>query len=610
MGKGRTKLTVTAEGRALGTPTLSLMVALGAGGIKTTAVENHGSYGLVVLYSDQLRMDVKVTLDAKGQPDQILDLALRDRYAVQTFAIMENVKADYDAVHDAIKRLEYVLDGREPEIGDAVKLIKLLKLPMNVDGRDGYDVLVTGSGGGVLRAKGGNDDIFFTGPGRIEGGAGVDTLDLKFFQALYGRKAAAEIDLKKGVMTLPGGKTVKLASIERVEGEDERDVIRGARGAQTFEGGGGKDLLQGRGGADALIGQDGADRLLGGGGGDLLSGGAGGDVIKGGGGDDVAFGGDGADKIFGGAGADQLAGDEGNDVVYGGAGDDVLGGGAGDDRLFGDDGDDTLAGADGDDRLDGGAGDDALAGALGDDKLFGQQGADRLFGGDGADRLFGGGGDDHLEGQAGDDRLVGGGGADELFGGEGHDELHGGGGADKLAGDLGADSLFGDAGDDVLSGGDGHDDLFGGAGDDTLAGGAGDDELFGGDGDDTLAGNAGRDTLDGGAGDDTLTGHDGDDVLIAGAGEDVLVGDGGALSGADEFRLDASGDGVDRVLDFHAGEDSWGVAGKALADLEIVAFDTGFAIERVSDGTRIAEFQASDELDSIQQLEDGFIVLL
>ena len=236
MGKGRTVLTVTDAGRALGTPTLSLIVAMAAGGVKSSDIVRQGDgTGLVVLYSDQLRMDVRVKLKPDGSPGDIGDMALRDRYAVQTFAILENVQADYGAVRRAIKKLEHVTDGREPEIDDAIRLIRLLKLPMNVDGTDGYDILVTGAGGGVLKAGAGDDDVFFTGPGRILGGEGIDTLDLKFFRALYGRKAEAVIDLKKGVMTLPDGSKTRLGSLERVEGEGERDVIRGAGGAETFE---------------------------------------------------------------------------------------------------------------------------------------------------------------------------------------------------------------------------------------------------------------------------------------------------------------------------------------------------------------------------------------
>ncbi|SFI25979.1 calcium-binding protein [Albimonas pacifica] len=448
MGKGRTVLTVTEAGRALGTPTLSLIVALAKGGVKSTDVTPQGDgTGLLVLYSDRLRMDVRVELKANGKPGDIVDLALRDRFAVKTFAIMENVQADYGAVRKAVKRLEYVLEGREPTIDDAVRLIALLRLPMNVDGTDGYDVLVTGRGGGVLRAGGGNDDVFFTGPGRIDGGAGTDTLDLKFFRALYGRRAEVDIDLKKGVMTLPGGKTVKLASLERVEGEGERDVIRGAGRAETFEGGGGRDALVGRGGADALFGEGGADRIFGGSGADLLVGGAGGDLIK---------------------------------------------------------------GASGDDRIDGQDGDD---------------------------------------------------------------DLHGGGGGDQVLGGAGRDRLFGDGGADTLDGGEGADTLFGGDGD------------------------------------DTLTGHAGDDVLVGGAGSDVMVGDDAGIFGADEFRLDGAGDAVDRVLDFRAGEDAWGVAGLTLDDLEIVAVTGGFAVELAADGTRIAEFRSSADLGSVQELEDGFILI-
>jgi Ca2+-binding RTX toxin-like protein len=96
-------------------------------------------------------------------------------------------------------------------------------------------------------------------------------------------------------------------------------------------------------------------------------------------------------------------------------------------------------------------------------------------------------------------------------------------------------NLFGDAGDDVLSA-----IIINGEGASTLVGGTGNDRLTVTGGDDNL--------LDGGAGNDTLTGS----------------------ANADTFVLRA-GDGTDRVTNFQAGTDVFGLADDlTFADLTIV----------------------------------------
>ncbi len=104
-----------------------------------------------------------------------------------------------------------------------------------------------------------------------------------------------------------------------------------------------------------------------------------------------------------------------------------------------------------------------------------------------------------------------------------------------------------------LFGGSGKDDFTGGAGGDTLNGGAGDDKLNGGAGSDDLTGGAGADMLDGGGGEDKY--------IFAGAADsnlgsyDTIAS---FISGTDSIRIDKAlrdsfqgvikvGDGVDGV---------------------------------------------------------------
>jgi hypothetical protein len=150
----------------------------------------------------------------------------------------------------------------------------------------------------------------------------------------------------------------------------------------------------------------------------------------------------------------------------------------------------------------------------------------------------------------------------------GSDEtVTGGTGDDTIAANAGSNYLRGAEGDDAITGGTGFDDINGNQGNDTLHGGAGDDWVVGGknndvqfgdDGNDIVWGNLGDDTLDGGNGNDQVRGGQGDDVLNGGAGNDYISGDRGNDTetggpGADIFHS-FSGAGIDRVLDFNAGE--------------------------------------------------------
>jgi len=114
-------------------------------------------------------------------------------------------------------------------------------------------------------------------------------------------------------------------------------------------------------------------------------------VLRSGSSDDVLWGGAVTNEIDAGAGNDRAYGSVGADELKGGDGDDFLAGdywwwAGGDDRLFGERGRDTLMGDLGNDLLDGGRDDDVLIGGAGDDRLVGGHGRDvAVFGGARAD---------------------------------------------------------------------------------------------------------------------------------------------------------------------------------------------------------------------------------
>lgn len=180
----------------------------------------------------------------------------------------------------------------------------------------------------------------------------------------------------------------------------------------------------------------------------------------------------------------------------------------GDDSLLGVSFDDVLRGYDGDDTIDGGGGYDTITGGEGDDVIV--SGTNH------------GAGDSYLRGDAGDDSIVGG----VRF--------------DDINGNIGRDTIRGREGDDWVVGGQDGDLLYGDAGADQVYGNMGDDAGFGGEGNDTLRGGQGSDVLQGEAGDDFISGDRGTDTVAGGGGADIF----NTFAGA----------GLDRVLDFNAGE--------------------------------------------------------
>jgi parallel beta-helix repeat protein len=132
---------------------------------------------------------------------------------------------------------------------------------------------ISGLGAGTLKSTatstfrsvenltgGSGDDTFkFVGPGgsvagRIDGGAGVNTLDYSSIGS------GVRVNLFAGSATRAGG----VANIANVNGSLGNDILVGDAQANRLVGGGGRDILIGGDGADSLVGGNGDDLLVGG----------------------------------------------------------------------------------------------------------------------------------------------------------------------------------------------------------------------------------------------------------------------------------------------------------------------------------------------------------
>lgn len=336
---------------------------------------------------------------------------------------------------------------------------------------------------------------------------------------------------------------------------------------------------------------------------------------------EVFFGTDGRDDMLDSTtGADSYFAREGNDLITGSAGPDIISGGLGLDAVIyeamtvasesavgvtvdlgtgfglgGDaDGDilisiedvlgsaarDTLIGSDRRNALAGGLGDDTLTGLKGDDFLSGDGGQDQLFGGDGDDVLRGGTANDTLDGGNNDDYLGGGDGADSMIGGEGNDTAAGANGSDTANLGNGNDSyliirtasgLVADAGLDTVDGGIGEDTVeladfmtgslinlggeFGGA--QSVASNGVTDTASSGpfvtlanlSGFENAVGSNLRDTIIGSSAANKLAGLSGNDLLIGFQGNDTIIGG----SGIDQVSYAAEGGGGTVSVDLATG---------------------------------------------------------
>ena len=167
-----------------------------------------------------------------------------------------------------------------------------------IDGGDGDDVLVGGTGENYF--TGGNgDDRMVGGGGRNEFIEGVSANGADRFEGgggVYGDSVRYDARRKSLLVTLDG---------EANDGElGEHDFVSPSIWS-VYAGGG----------VDVLVGNDRSNGLIGAGGADVIRGGAGNDQLNGG------------NRLYGRVGSD--------DRLYGGAGSDLVRGNAGDDLLVG-----------------------------------------------------------------------------------------------------------------------------------------------------------------------------------------------------------------------------------------------------------------------------------
>ncbi|WGM32720.1 DUF4214 domain-containing protein [Brevundimonas sp. NIBR11] len=183
-----------------------------------------------------------------------------------------------------------------------------------IRGGDGNDVINSLLGADQMYGEGGDDTFVFTTQrpysltlplGRIDGGEGFDTLDLRGISEVWVIRDDHRLQITSQYYQLSGieqilmgdrGYGVVLTNQTTgftVRGGAGNDQMRGGSGIDRFYGAGGNDVLTG-GSGDFLYGEDGADTLVGGRA-SLLSGGVGNDdltfeessTVDGGDGDDV-----------------------------------------------------------------------------------------------------------------------------------------------------------------------------------------------------------------------------------------------------------------------------------------------------------------------------------
>lgn len=182
---------------------------------------------------------------------------------------------------------------------------------------------------------------------------------------------------------------------------------------------------------------------------------------------------------------------------------------------------------------------------------------DNLVGTDKNDNIDGKDGDDHIIGRKGNDNLIGGPGEDILIGGAGKDKLDGGKDDDILIGGRGNDTYTVDSLQDIIieRPKQGKDlvkssvnyNLSNNLENLTLIG-KDDVEGIGNNRKNTIRGNRGNNKLEGKGGNDRLIGSSGNDILVGGKGKDILTGG----SGVDRFFFESPKDGIDKITDFNA----------------------------------------------------------
>ena len=285
-------------------------------------------------------------------------------------------------------------------------------------------------------------------------------------------------------------------------------------------------------------------------------------------------------NVFGSQLADTIKGNDANNTLKGNNGNDTLIGGLGADILDGGNGTDTASyiTATSAVNVNLSTGKGSLGEALNDsfiaiENVTGSAFNDNITGNTLANILNGGAGNDILAGGSGNDSLIGDIGNDTLNGGLGADILNGGAGVDTATYANATSAVTANLTTNTGTLGEALGDIFTAI--ENLIGSNYNDSLTGDGNNNTLTGNNGNDTLTGNAGIDTLLGGAGNDILVGGFGNDVLTGG----TGLDQFRFNASNEGIDRITDFSVIDDTIAVAaafgGLTVGTLAASAFRIG-----------------------------------
>lgn len=300
-----------------------------------------------------------------------------------------------------------------------------------LDGLGGSDT-IRGNGGNDRLIGGSGNDTLVGGSGidSYDGGAGSDTVS-------FAGAAGWNIDLAAGTaVTLTGGTTERLTSIENVIGSNGNDTLTGTAYRNDLDGGGGDDMLIGGGGIDDYYGGAGFDTV------DLSGGnskwrvdlGAGTAELTTATGNVHSSDFEGIESVIGPRNSMTFIGTSGNekatgsyfaDIFYARGGVDEFHGGNGSDTVsFGNYGEGlTIRGTAGYARLGDGTqvttftGIENIFATSEDDDITGTAGNNTIVGRSGADWINGGSGDDNIKGDLGRDLITGGRGNDRIDGG-------------------------------------------------------------------------------------------------------------------------------------------------------------------------------------------------
>ncbi len=413
----------------------------------------------------------------------------------------------------------------------------------NLQGGDNEDSFIFGLGGSLT--------------GRVDGGAGVNTLDYSAFET------AVNVNLTAGTATAANG---GIANIRDVIGGSGKDTMTGDGQSNILVGGAGNDTYVFD--ADTALGTDTIIEFPDGGtdtldfsttttlGVNIDLSNAGSQTVNGNLTIDLSAG-DVIENVIGGSGADTITGNSLDNVFIGGRGADTVTGGGGVDTIAETrDANFTLSNTS---LIISGDATDALSG-IGAARLTGGSGGNLLDASGftlGPVTLDGGGGSDTLKGGARNDILIGGAGTDSLAGGGGDDTyiFAPGGGNDTIAeaANGGNDTL------DYSAYTSGINVTLGGSATGVSGNVSNIENVIGGTGDDRITGDSKANRLAGGTGTNILAGTSGDDTYVLTEGETATITE-SANGGNDTLDYSAYTSGINVTL----GGSATGVSGNVL----------------------------------------------